>query len=112
MATVTKIISDLAIRYQPSANADMAAHASKVAMLIKDVSHVPAHLLQAAADEWAKRSPYLPKASELIEVARTKRDVSRFKGESLASRYNAQRQRDDVIWEDIPGGGVRIRFND
>jgi hypothetical protein len=58
------------LRYRPSAQADLEAHALALRLLIEDVADVPPHLLEAAAKRWAQESPFLPKASDLIAYAK------------------------------------------
>lgn len=48
----------------------MEAHKGRLALLAKDLAEVPWKLLRRAVDDWAQRSPYLPKASDLIEMCK------------------------------------------
>jgi hypothetical protein len=47
------------------------AHKAKLAALAADCSHLPPTHLDRAIREWAQKSPFLPKASELIELCRS-----------------------------------------
>ena len=67
---IQKIIAELGLRYRPSAQADLEAHAATLALLCRDLADLPPHLLERAAREWAVRSPYLPKASDLAGMCR------------------------------------------
>ena len=64
-----RIVSELGLRYRPSNAADLEAHAHALRLLAEDVSDVPPDYLERAAKEWARKSPYLPKASDLIGLA-------------------------------------------
>ena len=64
-----KIISELGLRFRPSAQADLEAHSAKLAFLAMDCADVPARFLEAAAKEWTRTSRFLPTASELIALA-------------------------------------------
>lgn len=65
-----RIIGELGLRYRPSAQADLVAHAEAIRLLTEDVSDVPPHLLEAAAQKWVRENKWMPKASELVELAR------------------------------------------
>lgn len=64
-----KIISELGLRFRPSAQADLEAHSAKLAFLAMDCADVPPRFLEAASKEWARTSRFLPTASELISLA-------------------------------------------
>lgn len=67
---VGRIIGELGLRYRPAVAADLEAHAEALRLLCEDVSDIPAHLLQAAADRWVRENRFMPKASELVALAR------------------------------------------
>lgn len=69
-AAVKKAIAELGLRYRPSAQADLEAHAHMIALLTRDVADIPPHILEAAIDQWCRTKPFLPKASELIELSK------------------------------------------
>jgi hypothetical protein len=63
-------VSELGFRFRPSVQADLEAHAHAIRLLTEDLADVPASLLEQAAQRWAATKPYLPKACELIEMAK------------------------------------------
>lgn len=67
---VGEIIGKLGLRYRPSGQADLEAHAEALRLLAEDVADVPAPLLDAAAKRWARESKFMPRASELLEMSR------------------------------------------
>src|SRR5690606_9244904 len=62
---VLKVISELGLRYEPSGQADLQAHASRVAPLAQDWADLNPLKLRHAAMRWAQNKPFMPKASEL-----------------------------------------------
>lgn len=64
-----RVVSDLGLRYPPRAAVDEADHAARVLLLAKDCADINPDWLEAAADDWAKRSPFFPRACELREQA-------------------------------------------
>lgn len=75
---VAEIISKLGLRYRPSNQTDLEAHAEALRLLAEDVADIPPRYLDAAAKRWAQESRFMPRASELIEMARQigKQDVA------------------------------------
>lgn len=67
---VTEIIANLGLRYRPSSQADLEAHAESILLLSQDVRDVPPKYLDAAAKKWARESRFMPKASELLDLSR------------------------------------------
>lgn len=67
---MAKIVSELGFRFRPSAQADLQAHAHAIRLLSEDLADVPPSLLEQAAQRWALTKPFLPKACELIELAK------------------------------------------
>lgn len=67
---VGRIIGELGLRYRPSAQADLEAHAEALRLLSEDLHDVPPHLLEDAAKRWVQANRFMPKASELIDMAR------------------------------------------
>ena len=65
-----EMVGELGLRYPPGAQADMEAHKGRLALLARDLADVPWKLLRRAVDDWAQRSPYLPKASDLIDMCK------------------------------------------
>jgi hypothetical protein len=68
---IGEIIANLGLRYRPSGKADLEAHAEALVLLAEDCADMPPPLLDEAAKRWARESKFMPKASELREMART-----------------------------------------
>ena len=106
-----RLILELGLRYRPSAQADLESHSATIALLAQDVADVPPHLLEQAIRQHVLNSPYLPKASDLIAIARgllPARTVTN-SALSLAQRYNArmdqeQGARRDILWRTDESG--------
>lgn len=64
-----EIIGKLGLRYPPANTVDREAHAARIALLAEDCADLDPRWLEAAAREWVKRSPFLPKACELRSEA-------------------------------------------
>lgn len=75
---IAEIIGNLGLRYRPSGQADLEAHAEAALLLAQDVADVPPKYLDAAAKRWVRESRFMPRASELIELSRqiAKQDVA------------------------------------
>lgn len=70
-----------------------------LALLASDVSDIPPGLLERTIKEHARQSPYMPKASELIRIAKTFVDPpQRSDVRSLLQRLNDQNTRQDAHW--------------
>lgn len=65
-----RIIAELGLRYRPSAQADLEAYAHTLRLLTQDVADVDPGALGYACREWVRTKPFLPKANELIALAR------------------------------------------
>lgn len=68
-ATLERLILELGLRYRPAARDQLEGHQAKIAALIADLIDVPTGPLEQACRAWVARSPYMPKASDLIEMA-------------------------------------------
>jgi len=68
-AITRRIISELGLRYRPSAQADLEAHAALISLLAVDVAEVDPRDLDVAVRKHVARCPFMPKASELLELA-------------------------------------------
>jgi hypothetical protein len=68
---VRRLIGELGLRYRPAAQADLQAHAAAIALLACDVADVPPAYLERAIREWVRDKQFMPKASELIERAKS-----------------------------------------
>jgi hypothetical protein len=60
---------ELGLRYRPVARDQLDGHQAKIAALIADLIDVPIGPLEAACKAWVAQSPFMPKASDLIELA-------------------------------------------
>ncbi len=87
-----------------------------LALLAEDVAMLPEDLLAKAIDRHVVSSPYMPKAADLIKLAR---EIEMSSGarlqrrggtyaQDLADSYNARRTRDDVEWYVNEAGEVKI----
>lgn len=94
----------------------MAAHAGRLALLAVDLSHLPEVPLASAIRNWAAMKPYLPKASELIEMVReaaqpkatARRSQSWFQDRADdGNRLLDEQGRDDIRWI-ADGNGCRL----
>jgi hypothetical protein len=62
---IVKIVSELGLRYRPLTSADQEAHAAQVALLATDLADLDPTQLTRAAQEWALRERFMPKAADL-----------------------------------------------
>lgn len=124
-----KLIGELGLRYRPSAQADLEAHAASLALLTTDIADIPPEVLEEAIRRHASQSVYMPKAAELFALARDIETAQGLKGRpvDMAARRNAQLRAEgnlNLEWyydehdqiqlrsrrdEAIPGLGRRIR---
>jgi hypothetical protein len=49
----------------PANSVDRQAHAARIVLLAQDCADLPAEHLRAAAEEWRRTKPFLPRACEL-----------------------------------------------
>jgi hypothetical protein len=77
LSETKRIISELGMRYEPSAKADLGGHAGKLALLVRDVEDLDPGVLQIAVDSWIKRNPFMPRASDLRGLVE---DITRMQG--------------------------------
>jgi hypothetical protein len=90
----------LGLRYRPSVQADLEAHAASLALLARDLSDVDPVRLESAADHWARTERFMPRASELRNL------VTKFGDKNRAAELNVERGnallaaegRTDVHW--------------
>lgn len=113
-AKLKRLIAELGLRYRPSAQADMEAHAGTLALLIADLMDVPESYLEEAIRQWVLESPFMPKASDLIASA--KRIMERPRGDAksvdMAARANARLRgegRFDIEWFYDEHGQIALR---
>jgi hypothetical protein len=91
-AKTERLIGELGLRYRPSAQADLEEHAAALALLASDVADIPPDLLERAIRKHAASSVYMPKAAELISIARSFIVQNHGSGGlvDMAARRNAQ----------------------
>lgn len=82
---IRKLIAELGLRYEPSAKADLQAHAARMALLSRDLAEARADLLDEAIRMWVSRKDFLPRANELIAMM-----------QSILDRRAAVPQREDM----------------
>lgn len=113
---VQKLISELGFRYRPTSHADLEAHAAALALLSVDLIDMPPHLLAKAINKHVTESPFLPKASDLIKLAKTfvrQGPTIGGVGETMAQKGNRllnadPNGRQDIRWFDSPDGGAYL----
>ena len=75
---------------------------------------MPPAILARAIKTWVLQSPFLPKASDLVQIARGfVADGRPVDTRSLAEKYNERMANDpdgrrDIMWIDLPGGRVKL----
>jgi hypothetical protein len=97
---IARIVGELGLRYRPSVQADLEAHAASLALLARDLSDVDPVRLESAADHWARTERFMPRASELRNL------VTKFGDKNRAAELNVERGnallaaegRTDVHW--------------
>lgn len=78
-------------------------------MLASDLSDLPSDLLERAISEWSVRSPYMPKAYDLVQIAKgylpkpASKSGDKSDWETMAERsneamHNAEKGRKDIRW--------------
>lgn len=111
------MISELGFRYRPTSQADLEAHAAALALLASDLYDMPPHILQKAINKHVLESPYLPKAFDLVKIAKSFVPVRQHVGpdkETKAERLNRLMDQDpnsrrDIRWfMDADGRGVHL----
>lgn len=107
---IRKMILELGFRYRPSQADDVKVHTAKLEVLASDLADVPAEPLQRAISQWIMSKPFMPKANELVDLAREYQPHRRASSTNLtlAQQYNLTLKRNDVRWVDTPDGGVRL----
>ena len=106
---IVRLIGELGMRFRPTAQADLEAHAAMLALLIRDLATVNADALERAIAEHIRCSRFMPKVAELLEI------IARQKGKSnhadldfLVANGNAKCPRDDLEWHHW-NGEMRLR---
>ena len=111
-----KLIGELALRYRPSANTDAEVHAASIALLARDLADIPPHYLERAITEWVRNNRWMPKACELIDLAKAMLPPVRPRHdetggsflENLCARYNRDNKRTDMAWV-IDGDWIKFQ---
>jgi len=111
------LIGELGLRYRPASQADLESHAAALALLASDVADVPPDYLARAIAKHVVESPYLPKACDLIRIAKSFIPVRQHDGpekETTAQRLNRLMDQDpnsrrDIRWfPDAVGNGAHL----
>jgi hypothetical protein len=68
-AKIRGLIGRLGLRYHPANSADLASHQAMLLLLAEDLAHVDPEMLERAINKHVAKSPYMPKASQLIALA-------------------------------------------
>lgn len=111
---ILEMITELGLRYQPSAQADKQAHAARVALLASDVADVNPLKLRLAIARWVKDRPYLPKASELRLIAESFDELPAADLHMWCADRNAWAERLGMDWwyrvisRPLPDGSPRL----
>lgn len=117
-AKIRDLVSRLGLRYRPTNAADLEAHAAMLALLAQDVADIPPDLLDKAIQRHVAQSPYMPKAADLVRLAKDIDGARRPNlptdgptyAHRLAASYNAKRTRSDVEWYVNDAGEVKLRW--
>ena len=110
-----RIILELGLRYRPAAADQLEGHQAKLAALTSDLADLPPPMLERAAQHWVRQSAFMPKASDLLALARSFAraergsplrpvDVAALRNARMAEEPGARR---DLRWID-DGGGLRL----
>jgi hypothetical protein len=128
-AKVAAIIQKLGLCYQPNSLDALDDHKGKIALLIADVDGlIPPDVLARVAAAWALKSPYMPKASDLMESAReTQQPITtgktwaqrcadanatkRARMDAMTDRQEAQRQEGHWWVVDGEGDGFGMKLD-
>jgi hypothetical protein len=115
---VRRIILELGLRYRPASAEQLEGHQAKLAALIADLADLPPDMLERAASHWVRQSAFMPKASDLVRLARNfataehgrpmqRLDVAASRNARIAEEPGARR---DLRWID-DGRGLRLVAN-
>jgi hypothetical protein len=89
---IQRLIGELGLRYRPSAQTDLEAHAAAIALLASDLADVPPVYLERAIRKWVLTSHFMPRASELANLAQEFLSATRPSSEKpadIAEKRNA-----------------------
>lgn len=102
----------IGLRYPPASGTDPQQHAAQLALLASDVAHVPTEYLDRAAKDWAVKSPYMPKASDLIGLAQgyfKPENGQGYGSQAYIDRANNNISVKDAEWFHDVGGNMQLR---
>lgn len=115
---IKALIAELGLRFRPTSQADLEAHAGALALLCTDLADAPPHLLERAIQRHAVTSPYLPKAADLVRLMQELLSADRPKATTgakidQAARRNAEMDQDanarqDIRWVYDAGGALQL----
>lgn len=98
-AKTARLISELGLRYRPSVQADLEAHAATLALLTRDLAEVDPAALEAAINKWVRESPFMPKVADLLTlIQQAKQSRGAPDLQAIADRGNALCTRPDLQW--------------
>lgn len=69
-SAVKKLILELGLRYRPASADQLDGHQAKLVALMIDLRDIPPESLERSIRHWVLQSPYLPKASDLADLAK------------------------------------------
>lgn len=102
------------MRYRPTEKADLEAHAARIALLASDLADMPISHLERAINAWVAKSAHMPKASELVEIARSFISDTRHThrqavgDDKVLAEMNARRSNQNLMWFRDAGGSLRL----
>jgi hypothetical protein len=70
-AETKRIIGELALKFPASAALSPTEHAAQLALLCRDLIDVEPRFLRHAAEQWSRENKWMPRASELRDLARS-----------------------------------------
>lgn len=123
-AKIKALIAELGLRYRPTAQTDLQAHAALLALLTQDVADLPPDRLDRAIREWVRTQRFMPRAAELVALCQADQQAeaksARTTGDPLdeARQWVAQRNarlrsssngRRDIEWFVDDAGGTALR---
>lgn len=104
-AKTARLIAELGLRYRPTAQADLEAHAAMLALLTRDCADFNPDDLERAIAKWVRTEKWMPKASELAETIRSLNGHRKeIPAETLAAWRNAAPDmHPGLIWVAVNG---------
>lgn len=88
-AGIRKMVLELGFRFRPSAADDVKAHTAKLEIMAADLADVPEHALSLAISEWIRTEKFMPKAAELIALAREVVKPAAISAQAFCDQRNA-----------------------